>query len=257
MAVKLKSPAQIEAMREAGRVSALALRRVGEAVEPGITTAELDAIAERVIRAEGGIPAFKGYGGFPGSICASVNDQIVHGIPSRRVKLREGDIISIDTGAIVDGWVGDNAWTYPVGEVAPEVARLLAVGEQCMWEGLAAACPEKRLGDIGHAVQSMAEAAGFSVVREYVGHGIGRDMHEDPNVPNFGRRRTGLKLLPGMVLAIEPMVNMGTRRTVQGADGWEVRTRDGRPSVHFEKTVAITEDGPVILTTEEGHERPV
>lgn len=257
MQVKRKTPAQIEAMAEAGRVSALALRRVGEAVEPGITTAELDAIAEKVIRAEGGVPAFKGYGGFPASICASVNDAVVHGIPSRKLKLREGDIISIDTGAIVDGWVGDNAWTYPVGEVAPDVARLLEVGELCMWEGLAQATPKKRLGDIGHAVQSMAEAAGFSVVREYVGHGIGRAMHEDPNVPNFGRRRTGLKLLPGMVLAIEPMVNMGTRKVVEGDDGWIVRTRDGKPSVHFEKTVAITEDGPRILTTEEGHERPV
>ena len=160
MAVKLKSPAQIEAMKEAGRVSALALRRVGEAVEPGITTAELDAIAEKVIRAEGGIPAFKGYGGFPGSICTSVNDAVVHGIPSRKLVLREGDIISIDTGAIVDGWVGDNAWTYPVGKVAPEVQRLLEVGERCMWEGLDNARPTKRLGDIGHAVQSLAEAAG-------------------------------------------------------------------------------------------------
>ena len=178
MAVKLKSPAQIEAMKEAGRVSALALRRVGEAVEPGITTAELDAIAEKVIRAEGGIPAFKGYGGFPGSICASVNDAVVHGIPSRKLVLREGDIISIDTGAIVDGWVGDNAWTYPVGKVAPEVQRLLEVGERCMWEGLDNARPTKRLGDIGHAVQSLAEAAGYSVVRDYVGHGIGREMHK-------------------------------------------------------------------------------
>lgn len=257
MAVKLKSPAQIDAMGEAGRISALALRRVGEAVEPGITTAELDAIAERVIRAEGGVPAFKGYGGFPGSICASVNDAVVHGIPSKKLVLREGDIISIDTGAIVDGWVGDNAWTYPVGAVSPEVQRLLDVGEQCMWEGIAHACPKKRMGDIGYAVQSLAELAGFSVVREYVGHGIGREMHEDPNVPNFGRRRTGLKLLPGMVLAIEPMVNMGSRKTVQGPDGWIVRTRDGKPSVHFEKTVAITEDGPLVLTTEEGHERPV
>ena len=242
MAVKLKSPAQIEAMKEAGRVSALALRRVGEAVEPGITTAELDAIAEKVIRAEGGVPAFKGYGGFPGSICASVNDAVVHGIPSRKLVLREGDIISIDTGAIVDGWVGDNAWTYPVGKVAPEVQRLLEVGERCMWEGLDNARPTKRLGDIGHAVQSLAEAAGYSVVRDYVGHGIGREMHEDPNVPNFGRRRTGLKLLPGMVLAIEPMVNAGTRKVKQCSDGWLVRTRDGKPSVHFEKTVAITED---------------
>ena len=227
MAVKLKSPTQIEAMKEAGRVSALALRRVGEAVEPGIPTAELDAIAEKVIRAEGGVPAFKGYGGFPGSICASVNDAVVHGIPSRKLVLREGDLISIDTGAIVDGWVGDNAR------------------------------PTTRLGDIGHAVQSLAAAAGYSVVRDYVGHGIGREMHEDPNVPNFGRRRTGLKLLPGMVLAIEPMVNMGTRKVKQCSDGWLVRTRDGKPSVHFEKTVAITEDGPVVLTTEEGHPRPV
>ncbi len=257
MAIKLKSPAQIEAMKEAGRVSALALRRVGEAVEPGITTAELDAIAEKTIRAEGGIPAFKGYGGFPGSICASVNEAVVHGIPSKRLVLREGDIISIDTGAIVDGWVGDNAWTYPVGAVAPEVQRLLEVGERCMWEGLDNARASKRLGDIGHAVQSLAEAAGYSVVRDYVGHGIGRAMHEDPNVPNFGRRRTGLKPRPGIVPAMEPLVYMATRDSVQRADGWEVRTRDGRPSVHFEKTVAITEDGPVILTTEEGHERPV
>lgn len=257
MDVKLKSPAQIEAMKEAGRVSALALRRVGEAVEPGVTTAELDAIAESVIRAEGGRPAFKGYGGFPASICASVNDQIVHGIPSSRTVLREGDIVSIDTGAVVNGWVGDNAWTYAVGEVAPEVLRLLEVGERCMWEGLSQACPKKRLGDIGHAVQALAESCGYGVVREYVGHGIGRVMHEDPNVPNFGRRRTGLKLLPGMVLAIEPMINMGTRKTRPGNDGWLVRTADGCPSVHFEKTVAITENGPVILTTEEGHERPV
>ncbi|MDE8702496.1 type I methionyl aminopeptidase [Adlercreutzia equolifaciens] len=257
MSVKLKSPAQIEAMKEAGRVSALALREVGAAVEPGITTLELDAIAEAAIRREGGIPAFKGYGGFPGSICASVNEQIVHGIPSRKTKLCEGDIISIDTGAIVDGWVGDNAWTYPVGTVDPSVQRLLEVGERCMWEGLAQACPKKRLGDIGHAVQSLAEACGYGVVREYVGHGIGRDMHEDPNVPNFGRRHTGLKLVPGMVLAIEPMINMGTRKTKAGNDGWLVSTADGKPSVHFEKTVAITEDGPVILTTEEGHERPV
>ena len=144
-----------------------------------------------------------------------------------------------------------------MGKVAPEVQRLLEVGERCMWEGLDNARPTKRLGDIGHAVQSLAEAAGYSVVRDYVGHGIGREMHEDPNVPNFGRRRTGLKLLPGMVLAIEPMVNAGTRKVKQCSDGWLVRTRDGKPSVHFEKTVAITEDGPVVLTTEEGHERPV
>lgn len=252
-----KSPAEIEAMKEAGRVSAKVLREVGAQVRPGVSTLELDELAEALIRAEGGIPAFKGYGGFPGSICASVNEQIVHGIPSRSVVLKEGDIISIDTGAIVDGWVGDNAWTYAVGKISPEKKRLLDVTERCMWAGLDAARPGNRLGDIGHAVQSVAEEAGYGVVREYVGHGIGRDMHEDPNVPNFGRKHTGVKLEAGMVLAIEPMINLGTYKTRQMPDGWLVCTRDGLPSAHFEKTVAITEDGPVILTTEEGHRRPV
>lgn len=257
MGVIKKSPAEIEAMKEAGRVSALVLRKVGEQVRPGVTTLELDELAEELIRAEGGIPAFKGYGGFPGSICASVNEEIVHGIPSAKVVLKRGDIISIDTGAIVDGWVGDNAWTYPVGVIPPEKQRLLEVTEESMWAGLQAACPGNRLGDIGAAVQSVAERAGYGVVRDYVGHGIGRDMHEDPNVPNYGRKHTGLLLEPGMVLAIEPMVNMGTRKTRQMADGWLVCTRDGKPSAHFEKTVAITEDGPVVLTTEEGHVRPI
>ena len=257
MYVIKKSPAEIEAMREAGRVSAKALRMVGEHVRPGVSTLELDEIAEEVIRAEGGIPAFKGYAGFPGSICASVNEQIVHGIPSRKVVLQVGDIISIDTGAIVDGWVGDNAWTYAVGGITPEKKRLLEVTEKSMWAGVDAACPGNRLGDIGHAVQSVAEAAGFSVVRDYVGHGIGRNMHEDPNVPNYGRKHTGLLLEVGMVLAIEPMVNAGRAATRQMPDGWLVCTRDGRPSAHFEKTVAITEAGPVLLTVEEGRRRPV
>lgn len=245
-----KSAAEIEAMKEAGRVSAKALRIVGEHVRPGISTLELDEIAEAVIRAEGGIPAFKGYSGFPGSICASLNEQIVHGIPSRKVILKEGDIISVDTGAIVDGWVGDNAWTYPVGKISPEKKRLLSVTEKSMWAGISAARPGNKLGDIGHAVQSVAEAAGYSVVREYVGHGIGRDMHEDPNVPNYGKPHTGIKLDVGMVIAIEPMVNMGTYRTRLMPDGWLVCTRDGKPSAHFEKTVAITENGPLVLTTE-------
>ena len=239
-------------MKEAGRVSAKVLREVGARVRPGVSTLELDELAETLIRAEGGIPAFKGYGGFPGSICASVNEQIVHGIPSAGVVLQEGDIISIDTGAIVDGWVGDNAWTYAVGRSSPEKQRLLDVTEKCMWAG-----PGNHLGDIGHAVQSIAEAEGFGVVREYVGHGIGRDMHEDPNVPNFGHRHTGVRLEPGMVLAIEPMINQGTYKTRQMPDGWLVCTRDGLPSAHFEKTVAITEDGPVVLTCEEGHRRPI
>ena len=255
--IKLKSAAQIEAMKEAGRLSAQVLRIVGAAVEPGISTLELDSIAESFIRSNGGIPAFKGYGGFPGSICASVNDQIVHGIPSKNVVLKEGDIISIDTGATVDGWVGDNAWTYPVGTVSPEVQKLLDVTEECMWRGLDEARVGNYLGDIGYAIQSYAEGFGYGVVREYVGHGIGRNMHEDPNVPNYGHRKHGLALMEGLVIAIEPMINMRTRKTRQGNDGWLVRTRDGKPSAHFEKTVAITADGPVIITTEKGHRRPV
>lgn len=257
MPVIKKTPAEIDAMKEAGRVSAKALRIVGEHVKPGVSTLELDAIAEEVIRAEGGIPAFKGYSGFPGSICASVNEQIVHGIPSRKVILQGGDVISIDTGAIVDGWVGDNAWTYAVGGISPEKKKLLQVTEKAMWAGIEAAYPGNRLGDVGHAIQSVAEAAGFSVVREYVGHGIGRNMHEDPNVPNWGRKHTGLLLEPGMVIAIEPMVNAGTHKTRLMSDGWLVNTRDGRPSAHFEKTVAITDKGPMLLTVEEDRIRPI
>lgn len=252
-----KSPAEIEAMKEAGRISAKVLREVGARVQPGISTLELDNFAESLIRLEGGIPAFKGYGGFPGSICASVNNQIVHGIPSAGVILQEGDILSVDTGAIVDGWVGDNAWTYPVGKISPENQKLLDITEKCMWAGLDAARVGNRLGDIGAAVQEIAEAQGFGVVREYVGHGIGRNMHEDPNVPNYGRRHTGIKLEAGMVLAIEPMINIGTHKTMQMSDGWLVCTADGSFSAHFEKTVAITEEGPVIITTEEGYKRPV
>lgn len=252
-----KSTAEIEAMKEAGRVSAKVLREVGAQVRPGVSTLELDEFAEQLIRLEGGIPAFKGYGGFPGSICSSINEQIVHGIPSADVILKEGDIISIDTGAVVDGWVGDNAWTYAVGKISPEKQHLLDVTEQSMWAGLDAARPGNHLGDIGHAVQSIAEAAGYGVVREYVGHGIGHDMHEEPNVPNYGRLHTGVRLEAGMVLAIEPMVNEGTHKTRQMSDGWLVCTRDGRPSAHFEKTVAITEDGPMILTIEEDYRRPL
>lgn len=252
-----KSPAEIEEMAEAGRLSAKVLREVGARVRPGVSTAELDRLAEMIIRMEGGIPAFKGYGGFPGSICASVNDQIVHGIPSNSVILQEGDILSIDTGAIVKGWVGDNAWTYPVGKISPERKRLLEVTEKCMWAGIEAARPGNHLGDIGHAIQEIAEREGYGVVREYVGHGVGRDMHEDPNVPNYGRKHTGIKLEAGMVIAIEPMINIGTYKTKVMNDGWLVCTRDGSDSAHFEKTIAITEDGPRVLTTEPDHRRPV
>lgn len=257
MGIILKSAAEIEAMKEAGRLSAKALRVAGELCRPGASTWEIDEAVEAVIRDEGGVPAFKGYAGFPASICASVNDEIIHGIPSKDVVLREGDIISIDTGAVVDGWVGDNAWTFAVGTVSPQKKRLLEVGEKCMWAGIEAAQVGNRLGDVGHAIQSVAEAAGYGVVREYVGHGIGRNMHEEPNVPNYGRKHRGIELLPGMVLAIEPMINQGTHRTRPMPDGWLVCTRDGKPSVHFEKTVAVTPDGPVLLTVEEDHLRPL
>ena len=257
MGVILKSAAEVDAMKEAGRLSAEVLRKVGELVRPGVSTLELDEFVETYIRENGGIPAFKGYQGFPGSICASVNDQIIHGIPSKDVVLQSGDIISIDTGATVDGWVGDNAWTFPVGKISDEKKKLLRVTEKCMWAGLEAAQTGNRMGAIGHAVQSIAEAEGYGVVREFVGHGVGHDMHEEPMVPNYGRKHFGLKLEVGMVLAIEPMINAGTRKIRQGNDGWLVCTRDGRPSAHFEKMVAITEDGPQIITIEPGHKRPV
>jgi methionyl aminopeptidase len=249
--IVLKSAQEIEAMKPAGRLSAKVLRKVGELVRPGVSTLELDQFAEGLIRLEGGIPAFLGYIGYPASICASVNDQVVHGIPSKDVILREGDIIAIDVGAIVDGWVGDNAATFAVGEISIVSRRLLEVTEASMWAGLAQATPGNHMGDIGHAVQKVVESAGFGVVHKYVGHGIGRKMHEGPNVPNLGRRRRGIELVPGMVLAIEPMVNMGSADTSGPfADGWTVYSEDGSPSAHFERTVAITEDGPVILTAE-------
>ena len=245
-----KSPAEIEAMKEAGRISAKVLRELGTRIRPGVSTLELDSFAETLIRLEGGIPAFKGYCGFPGSICSSLNEQIVHGIPSASVILQEGDILSVDTGAIVDGWVGDNAWTFAVGKVSEENQRLLETTEKCMWAAIEAACPGNRLGDIGAACQAIAEREGFSVVREYVGHGIGRAMHEDPNIPNEGRAKQGPVLQAGMVLAIEPMFTAGGDRVVRRADGWTVVTRDGSRAAHIEHTVAVTADGPLILTQE-------
>jgi methionyl aminopeptidase len=245
-----KSASEIEIMREAGRVSARALRLVGEAVAVGVTTADLDDIAETAIRSDGGVPAFKGYHGFPKTLCTSINCQVVHGIPSQMIKLREGDIISVDVGAIVDGYYGDNARTFPVGIVSDEATRLLSATKASLDAGMDQARAGNHLFDIGAAVQSVAEAAGFSVVREYVAHGIGRSMHEDPNVPNYGTPGKGPKLDVGMVLAIEPMVNAGTAAVDALPDGWTVVTRDGQLSAHFEHTVAITADGPVVLTVE-------
>jgi methionyl aminopeptidase len=245
-----KSASEIEIMREAGRISARALRLVGEAVAPGVTTAELDDLAEEAIRSEGGVPAFKGYHGFPKTLCTSLNSQVVHGIPSELIKLRDGDIISVDVGAIIDGYYGDNARTFGVGAVTPEAHRLLQATEASLTAGIAQARAGNHLFDIGAAVQAVAEEAGFSVVREYVGHGIGRNMHEDPNVPNYGTVGKGPKLEVGMVLAIEPMVNAGGAAVDALPDGWTVVTRDGKLSAHFEHTVAITDAGPLVLTVE-------
>lgn len=251
MPVKLKTQGEIDAMCEAGRVSAKCLRMTGEIIRPGMSTLQLDRFAEEVIRAEGGVPGFKGYGGFPGTICASLNGKVVHGIPSMTEILREGDIISIDTGAIVDGWYGDNAWTFAVGEIDPATQHLLDVTEQSLYAGMRQAVAGNHLGDIGHAVQRMCEAEGFGVIREYVGHGIGRNMHEDPNVPNYGHKGRGIKLKPGMVLAIEPMITAGSHRVYQGDDGWSVFTCDGSNAAHFEKTVAILPDGTMrVVSTE-------
>lgn len=246
--VKIKSPAKIEAMEQAGHLSAAALEAVGLLVAPGISTAELDACAERVIVEGGGRPAFKGYGGFPATICASVNDMVVHGIPSRSVILREGDIISIDTGAIVDGWVGDNAATFAVGSIDSQTRALLEACESALEAGIAQAVPGNHMGDIGHAIQQVAEQHGFGIVRNYTGHGIGRSMHEPPIVPNYGQAHTGMLLERGMVIAIEPMLTAGTHQVRTLDDGWGVVTCDGRPAAHFERTVAITDEGPLVLT---------
>lgn len=237
-------------MREAGRISARALRLVGDAVRPGVNTAELDEIALDSIRADGAEPAFLGYHGYPRTLCTSVNSQVVHGIPAADVVLSEGDILSVDVGAVFEGYYGDNARTFAVGRISAEAELLLTVTARSLGAGIEVCTPGNRLFDIGHAVQQVAEGSGFSVVREYVGHGIGRSMHEDPNVPNYGVAGTGPRLEPGMVLAIEPMVNAGGAAVESLADGWTVVTKDGSLSAHFEHTVAVTEDGPLVLTLE-------
>lgn len=242
-----KTPRQIRQMKEAGLIVWHVHQELAKVIAPGITTRELDALAERLIRQAGGTPTFKGYHGYPGSICASVNEVVVHGIPGEKA-LAEGDVIAIDLGVTYGGWVGDSAFTHPVGQVSPEAERLLEVTRVALEKGIARCYPGNRLGDVGHAVQSYVESQGFSVVRDFVGHGVGAQMHEDPQVPNYGLPGTGVTLRPGMVLAIEPMVNAGTEAVRVLPDGWTVVTADGRYSAHFEHTVAITEEGPVILT---------
>ncbi len=246
--VCLKTPAQIEALREAGRVSAMALHAAGLAIEAGVSTAEVDAEVERCIRAEGAKPAFKGYGGFPAAACVSINEKIVHGIPRADELVRDGDIVSVDTGAVVDGWVGDNAHTFLVGEVDPHVRLLCECCEAARDAGVAAARAGNTLGDIGASVQAHADAHCFGVVRELVGHGVGRALHEPPDVPNFGRAGRGMKLKPGLVIAIEPMFTFGNPAICTLPDGWGIATRDGLPAAHYEHTVAVTDDGPLVLT---------
>jgi len=242
-----KSEAELAYMREAGRIVADTHKILKEAIRPGVTTGELDRIAEDYIRSQGAIPSFKGYNQFPGSICASVNDELVHGIPGSR-KLNDGDIISVDIGAQYKGYHGDSAWTYGVGQISEEAQRLLDVTERSLYAGLELVKPDVRLFTISHAIQKVIESAGMSVVREYVGHGIGEELHEEPQIPNYGIPDRGPRLKPGMVLAIEPMVVLGERyvRTLQ--DNWTVVTEDGTWCAHFEHTVAVTPDGCEIFT---------
>jgi methionyl aminopeptidase len=242
-----KSRKELEKMRAAGRLVGLVLRELRRMAQPGVTTLELDAAAEKMIRGAGALPTFKGYHGFPYSICASVNEQIVHGFPSNYA-LKEGDIFSVDCGATLEGFVGDTATTVPVGRVSEERLRLIRVAEECLERAIEHCRAGKHLGDIGWAVQEHAERHGYSVVREYVGHGIGRKMHEDPQIPNYGKPGAGTKIKAGYVFAVEPMINMGTHQTRTLKDGWTVVTLDGQPSAHVEHTIAITEEGPEVLT---------
>ncbi len=249
--IVLKSPREIEIMREAGRINALALQAVREAARPGVTTAELDAVAEEVIRSHGAIPAFKGYPGpypYPATITVSINDELVHGIPSKQRKLREGDIVSIDCGTIYKGYVGDSAFTMGIGEISPEAQRLLEVTERALYIGIEQMHPGNRVGDVSAAIQRYVESHGYHVTREYTGHGVGREMHEGPSVPNYGTPGRGVMLRVGMVIALEPMVLIGTPKTRVLPDKWTVVSADGSLTAHFEHTVAITEDGPDILT---------
>ncbi|MGE5454913.1 MAG: type I methionyl aminopeptidase [Methylocystaceae bacterium] len=245
--IVLKNDPEISLMREAGRLVAQTLDVIRQAVKPGVTTGKLDALAEDFIVSHNARPAFKNYQGFPATICASINEEVVHGIPGKRV-LNEGDIISIDIGAFINGWCGDSAITVPVGEVSGELLELIKVTEESLYKGIEQAVAGNTLGRVSNAVQSHAEARGYAVVRQYVGHGIGQKMHEDPPVPNYGRPERGPVLKPGMTLAIEPMINLGVSEVYTRMDNWTVVTRDGKASAHFEHTIAITDHGPVILT---------
>ncbi len=253
--ISRKSTREIVFMREAGRIVALAHEAVRKALRPGVSTARIDAIVEETIRRHGATPSFKGYGGFPASACTSVNEEIIHGIPSKKRRLKEGDILKVDIGAEYKGYHGDSAWTYPVGAIPEETQKLLLVTREALFEGIRRAVPGNRLQDISRAVQEHVEKHGFSVVRDFVGHGIGKRLHEAPEVPNFGEAGKGPLLKPGMTLAIEPMVNAGTHETKVLTDGWTAVTADSSLSAHYEHTVLITKEGYDLLTVLEGGDR--
>ena len=246
--IVLKTGRELNIMKEACRISAGALQTAGKAVEPGVTTAEIDRLAEEYIRSQGGEPNFKNYEGYPATACISINNEVIHGIPSSKRKLRAGDIVSIDLGAKFDGYHGDNAATFACGDISDEAKRLMDATRESLYEGIKAARAGGRIGDISHAVQAYVEARGYSVVRQFVGHGVGTHLHEAPEVPNFGTAGRGIRLMPGMTIAIEPMVNAGAAGVEVQPDGWTVLTKDGFLSAHFEHTVAITADGPKIMT---------
>lgn len=251
--ITLKTPKQIEQMRIAGRITAAARELAGKLVRPGVTTLEIDTAVRKFIESQGAVPSFLNYNGYPASACLSVNDEIIHGIPGSLV-LKEGDIVSVDVGACIGGFHGDCAATYPCGKISPEAEKLIAVTRQSFWEGMKFARVGYRISDISHAIQEYAEQNGFSLVRDYVGHGVGAEMHEPPEVPNFGRPGHGPRLMPGMTLAVEPMVNQGGWKVKVMRDGWTVRTADGSLSAHYENSLVITGEGdPEILTVTEGH----
>jgi methionyl aminopeptidase len=244
----LKTDEEVGLLRESNMLVSRTLGEIAELIQPGITTLYLDKIAEEYIRDNGAVPAFKGYGGFPATLCTSVNDEVVHGIPSDYT-LKEGDIISVDCGVILNGWYGDSAYTFPVGEISEENRKLLEYTRAALEDGVKAAVAGNRIGDISYAVQSKAESGGFSVVRELVGHGLGKKLHELPEVANWGRQGTGPKMEKGLVICIEPMINAGRKETFQMNDGWTIRTADSKPSAHFEYAVAVNRDKADILTT--------
>jgi len=246
--IYLKTSEEIELLRESNMLVGKTLGELAKIIRPGVTTLELDKVAEEFIRDNGGEPGFLDYGGFPNTLCISINDQVVHGIPSSYV-LESGDIVSVDCGVYMNNYHGDSAYTFPVGDVDAEVLKLLKTTKESLYKGIEAAVEGNRIGDVGYAVQQHAEANGFSVVRELVGHGVGKDLHEDPQVPNYGRRGQGVKLKTGMVIAIEPMINLGKRQVVQEEDGWTIVTKDRKPSAHYEHTVAIGKGSADILSS--------